>query len=164
MGSEAGIVVSEVQVETLQVAQHSDWKLFQQAEELSFPEGPMGPYLLAPLLDHGGGILYRRGDSILAYALLQGNLGSVGEVLVFSFAVLPDYRGQGVGGRFLPLLLQYLEEEKFTRVELYCSPTNEAALRLYRRHGFKQTESLPEFYGPGEDRVRMLTMLGESKR
>ena len=53
--------------------------------------------------------------------------------------ILPDFRGRGLGGRFL----DYLADEypqPVARLRLEVSEGNDGAMRLYRRAGFKPFE------------------------
>lgn len=67
--------------------------------------------------------------------------GWVGEgIPELSLAVMPDYRGQGLGQRLLAGLLG-LARSKFAGVSLSVSREN-PALRLYQRSGFREVSEL----------------------
>jgi ribosomal protein S18 acetylase RimI-like enzyme len=53
-----------------------------------------------------------------------------------SIAVLPDYRGQGVGTQLLARLIE-AAQTRYAAISLSVSPEN-PALRLYRRLGFEE--------------------------
>ncbi len=53
-----------------------------------------------------------------------------------AIALLPGYRGQGIGSHLLDLLLSQARKH-YTAVCLSVSNSN-PALRLYRRHGFER--------------------------
>ena len=56
------------------------------------------------------------------------------QILELSMAVIPDYRGRGIGS----LLLKHLfDQEKYSAISLSVSPQN-PALKLYERFGFKK--------------------------
>lgn len=54
---------------------------------------------------------------------------------VLSMAVLPEYRGQGIGTFLLNEMIRIARESGFTSLSLSVDPNN-PALRLYERHGF----------------------------
>lgn len=54
--------------------------------------------------------------------------------------VVPDARGRGLGGRLLRRILHEAACAGFGTVELSVDVRNEPALRLYRRHGFAETD------------------------
>ncbi len=58
-----------------------------------------------------------------------------------SIAMLPGYRGRGIGGRLLAHLLAEVQS-RYAAVSLSVSPGN-PALRLYRRFGFEVVEETP---------------------
>ncbi|MFJ4963933.1 putative acetyltransferase [Streptomyces sp. ADI96-02] len=61
--------------------------------------------------------------------------------------VRPRSRGQGVGGLLLDAALGWAEEHGCVEVRLTVSEGNDAAERLYSRHGFRRTAA----GGPAED-------------
>lgn len=71
---------------------------------------------------------------------------------IASLAVHPDYRNQGIGAD----LLQRCEKElKTPRVSLSVRISNEAAIRLYKRHGYRVVSNWPKYYNGGEDALVM---------
>lgn len=67
---------------------------------------------------------------------------------IATIGVLPEFRRQGIGGA----LLQACEARiTLPRVRLNVRPSNESALRLYRRCGYHQVGLWPHYYQDGED-------------
>lgn len=63
--------------------------------------------------------------------------GYVGQgIPEIGWAILPDFRNQGIGTRLIESLLDAIAEQGFDRVSLSVLKSNPAA-RLYRRIGFK---------------------------
>lgn len=56
---------------------------------------------------------------------------------ILSFAVLPEYQGQGIGSRLLQEAVQLSDQTGQTTLNLEVRPTNTSGLHLYQRHGFQ---------------------------
>lgn len=56
-----------------------------------------------------------------------------------SLAVLPSHRGRGLGTRLLTELERELEAAGVSDLIIGVLPGNEAAIRLYQRHGYRST-------------------------
>nr|WP_254777327.1 GNAT family N-acetyltransferase [Paenibacillus sp. cl6col] len=59
------------------------------------------------------------------------------EVPELGMAILPAYRGQGLGSALMKKLFAGLSEQGVERVSLSVDPDNAAAVKLYQRFGFK---------------------------
>jgi ribosomal-protein-alanine N-acetyltransferase len=73
--------------------------------------------------------------------------GSDGDVQ--TIAVAPGAQGRGVGARLLAALLERCAEAGCAQVMLEVRADNEAAIRLYRRHGFERLAVRRGYYQPG---------------
>lgn len=92
------------------------------------------------------------GGTIRGYVVATGirvNGNPVGHVK--DFAVAPEYQGQGIGTRLLDRGLAVLARQGYRRVRLEVRESNEAAIRLYRRFGFRYATTHPNYYPDGED-------------
>jgi ribosomal protein S18 acetylase RimI-like enzyme len=85
-------------------------------------------------------VLFRKGSSVAR---------------LYSIAVDPDFRGQGVAERLLAEAAQRAAARGANRLRLEFRPTNQAAQRLYERAGFLLLERKPCYYDDGEDAIRM---------
>ncbi len=83
----------------------------------------------------------------------QGRTGATG--YLYSIAVDPACRGQGIGRSLLLDAVNQLAARGAKRVILQVERTNRAAIELYERTGFSPAGSLPDYYGPGRDGMRM---------
>ncbi|WP_229106795.1 GNAT family N-acetyltransferase [Paenibacillus sp. 1001270B_150601_E10] len=64
------------------------------------------------------------------------------EVPEIGMAILPSYRGMGIGSALLQQLFNELRVRKINRVSLSVDPLNTAAVKLYIRYGFKEVETV----------------------
>ncbi|AEO60368.1 hypothetical protein MYCTH_2309545 [Thermothelomyces thermophilus ATCC 42464] len=60
-------------------------------------------------------------------------------VELISLWVKPEARGRGVGGRLVDDVEQWAAGLNLKTMQLSVMPSNEAAIRLYRRHGLRDT-------------------------
>jgi ribosomal protein S18 acetylase RimI-like enzyme len=74
---------------------------------------------------------------------------------ILSLAVRPARRGAGLGAELGRALLDGFAAAGIARVRLTVAPTNAGALRLYERLGFAVIDELPDYFGPGEPRLRL---------
>jgi ribosomal protein S18 acetylase RimI-like enzyme len=71
--------------------------------------------------------------------------------LLWSVIVAPSYRGLGVGSQLMQAAESFCSDCKIT---LHVEPTN-SARRLYYRRGYRTSQYLKDFYGPGYDAIEM---------
>jgi ribosomal protein S18 acetylase RimI-like enzyme len=57
--------------------------------------------------------------------------------------VTPEWRGQGVGESLLRHALEQAQSLGCSRITLLTDSTNQAAIRLYERNGFKRSQMIP---------------------
>jgi ribosomal protein S18 acetylase RimI-like enzyme len=89
----------------------------------------------AALIGYGLAHVMAVGDTWLPDTWATG--ARIGEIE--SLAVLPEYRGRGVGTRLLDALERELEADGVRDLVLGVLPGNAAAIRLYERHGYRST-------------------------
>jgi len=88
------------------------------------------------------------GSGVLGYA---GLCDYPDEALVQTLAVAPGAQGQGLGARLLTALLDEAERRGQRTVRLEVRADNDAAQRLYLRHGFVRTGVRRGYYAGGVD-------------
>lgn len=74
---------------------------------------------------------------------------------VYSLAVDPKSRGQGIGRRLTSRLLKELAHRGASRVYLEVATTNTKAVSLYKTLGFEIARELSNYYGRGEHAFKM---------
>ncbi len=100
-------------------------------------------------------LVVRVGDQVVAYG---GLWLMVDEAHVTTFAVLPAWRRQGIGGRLLLALLDLAAELGAAVATLEVALSNMDARRLYERFGFRPVGVRPRYYSHnGEDALVMTT-------
>ena len=100
----------------------------------------------------GVGIVAEAAGEILGY-VCGSTLFEDAELM--RIAVLPDYRGQGIGGDLADEFFKSVVALGARRVFLEVRATNEVALGLYRSRGFEKTRLRKRYYAGGEDGLEM---------
>lgn len=75
----------------------------------------------------------------------QTSIVSDTSVCLHHVEILPEFRGCGYGSILMKNLIEALQNQGFARILLQVAGDNEAALALYKRQGFRITETL-SFY------------------
>ncbi|MDG6925639.1 MAG: GNAT family N-acetyltransferase [Nitrososphaerota archaeon] len=78
---------------------------------------------------------------------------------IISVAVLREYRGRGVGTKLIREALEEVRKENGKECYLEVRITNEGAIELYKRLGFKVTSTLHGYYKDGESAYTMALSL-----
>lgn len=102
-------------------------------------------------------------DAIVAYAVVTV---AAAEAHLLNLCVHADQRGQGCGSLLLSHLM--LEARKSGAHDMYLEvrPSNQSALALYQRYGFRSIGTRPNYYralGGREDAVVMTRALEEQQ-
>jgi [ribosomal protein S18]-alanine N-acetyltransferase len=98
-------------------------------------------------------LVVRAGGQVVAYG---GMWLMVDEAHVTTFAVLPDWRRRGIGGRLMVALVRLATEMGARVATLEVRLSNVAARRLYQRFGFQPVGVRPRYYSDnGEDALIM---------
>ncbi len=94
---------------------------------------------------HADIIVMQRDGQIIGYGLLLYRRGT-SLARLYSLAVLPEYRGSGLGSRLLTELEQYARQHECVYLRLEVRPDNRAAIELYRRMGYRQFSRKLDYY------------------
>lgn len=91
----------------------------------------------------------RQGALILGFAALYMMADTADLV---NIAVLPAYRGRGIGGRLMEALLRKATDARLCEITLEVRVSNKPAIHLYERFGFSQIAIRRKYYkSPVED-------------
>lgn len=112
------------------------WSVESFWSELAHPESRR--YLVAEAEESG---------ELLGYA---GLMASGTEADVQTVAVAPSAQGRGVGALLLRALVEEASHSGATSVLLEVRADNDAAIALYRRHGFERIGVRRRYYQPGD--------------
>lgn len=84
-----------------------------------------------------------------------------GEGYINNVAVRQEYRKQGVASALLDVFLRFAQAQKLDFITLEVRVSNEAAKRLYMKHGFAQVGRRKDYYDdPKEDAILMTRSFG----
>jgi [ribosomal protein S18]-alanine N-acetyltransferase len=82
-------------------------------------------------------------DTVVAY----GGMWMVfDEAHVTNVAVLPEYRGYGIGKRLMASLILYAQQQGAEQMTLEVRVSNEVAQNMYRKFGFEAKGVRPNYY------------------
>ena len=97
------------------------------------------------------------GESVLGYV---GMMFVLDEGCISNVAVSPEARRCGIGDALIAELLLRAEEKALSFVTLEVRESNEAAIRLYQKHGFQKVGLRKKYYDlPKEDAILMTKFL-----
>lgn len=88
-------------------------------------------------------------DRVVGYGILSI---SAGEAHILNLCIDPDFRTQGFGERMLDDMLYRARATTVREIFLEVRPSNEGALRLYRRKGFHQIAARRAYYQSDDGR------------
>ena len=101
-------------------------------------------------------------DTVFGFAGLEtgkGKAGPVGFVLarlaageaeILTLAVARSHRREGLGWRLMDAVLRELHAQRAEKLFLEVDETNQAAIALYRRFGFREVSKRPRYYQSAE--------------
>lgn len=123
-----------------------------EIERACFPEDPYTRAIFRELYRDAGPLFLvakvRR--RVVAYMITCVCEDNTAELV--SIAVLPDFRCQGVAAAMLEFACAAL---RVPTLDLMVREDNAAAIRFYRRHGFRRLGLVPRYYSDGAPGVRM---------
>jgi ribosomal-protein-alanine N-acetyltransferase len=98
-------------------------------------------------------LLALEGEQVIGYV---GCWISYEESQITNVAILPAYRGRGIGTQLFGAVIEAVKIKGVTAMTLEVRPSNEPALALYRGYGFKEAGRRPHYYqDDGEDAIIM---------
>ena len=96
---------------------------------------------------------------IIAYVFVRV---LVNEMQILRIAVATGYQDRGVATWLLQQCFKLAEHKRVDAVSIEVRPTNKTAIALYRKSGFQQLDTRPNYYpDTGEDALVMVKHLKE---
>lgn len=78
------------------------------------------------------------------------------DIHITNIAVDPEHRDKGLGKKLLKFLILYAKSKGYKYITLEVRPSNETAVKLYEKLGFKTIGVRPSYYRDnGEDAILM---------
>jgi ribosomal protein S18 acetylase RimI-like enzyme len=81
------------------------------------------------------------------------------EAYIHFVGVSPDHRGEGIGRTLYERFFDEVREEGRSVVRCVTSPANEDSVAFHEALGFEVDRVVPDYDGPGEDRVLLVRAL-----
>jgi ribosomal protein S18 acetylase RimI-like enzyme len=108
------------------------------------------------ILQHGNAslIVDESGGAIVGYSLVLFHRNT-SMARLYSFAVDPDHRRQGVAGRLLRRSQEIARDRGSVSLRLEVRMDNKAAIHFYEREGFQPFSSYPDYYEDHMDALRL---------
>lgn len=99
-------------------------------------------------------LVVRAGERAVAYG---GLWLMVDEAHITTFAVLPDWRRQGIGGRLMVELMRTARDLQARLMTLEVRLSNQPARELYQRFGFQPVGIRPRYYSDNAEDALIMT-------
>ncbi|MBC8331442.1 MAG: GNAT family N-acetyltransferase [Anaerolineae bacterium] len=128
-----------------------DLNELRKLETICFQQDAWPLIDLVGVLSFGNIVRYKAvlGEKMIGFvAGEQGQEAGLGWIA--TFAVLPEYRRQGIGSALLDTCEAALEAK---RIRLTVQTGNTAAIQLYKKYGYQTVGLWPSYYRSGEDAV-----------
>ncbi len=94
-------------------------------------------------------IVVERGELVVGYGILSM---AAGEAHILNLCVDPDYRQLDYGKRLLDEIMMRARQAEVAEMFLEVRPSNEHAIALYQKIGFRQVACRPAYYQAREGR------------
>ncbi len=130
-------------------------------EHLIFPD-PWPPSAFREVLESKeiNGLVGEIDGSVVAYAVYTIGYG---ESRLANIAVAPDFRRKSIAKNLLSNILKIVKEANCEYIFLDVRPSNVIAISLYKKFGFRELYTKPDYYRlPKEDVLVMMKNLKET--
>ena len=83
---------------------------------------------------------------------------------IITLDVLEQFRRQSLGSLLLLTAEQEAASHGVTGMYLETATTNKAAIALWKKHGYRETGTIENYYGRGQNAFEMLKQLGRKSQ
>ena len=141
---------TSISIETSSLRDLND---LRKIERVSFPLDAWPLLDLISVLTYRGGVRRKAVKHNQMVGFIPGDVRrSEGLAWIATLAVLPEYRGQGIGSA---LLVACEAQIPLSRIRLCVRPSNLEAIRLYERLGYTRVGEWTKYYQDGESALVM---------
>jgi ribosomal-protein-alanine N-acetyltransferase len=125
----------------------------RRIEQICFPKDAWPLLDLIGVLTFGGVMRLKAVSDQQMVGFIAGDVRRMeGMAWIATVAVLPEYRGRGIGAG----LLQACEAQiPVNKIRLCVRPSNDVAIRLYERFGYLKVGEWTKYYQDGESALVM---------
>jgi ribosomal protein S18 acetylase RimI-like enzyme len=137
----------------IEIASIRDLGALRHVEQVCFPKDAWPLIDLIGVLTFPGVIRFKAVNDKKMIGFIAGDVRRMeGVAWIATVAVLPEYRGRGIGSALLKAC-----EEKITvnRVRLCVRMSNDVAIRLYEKFGYVKVGEWTRYYQDGESALVM---------
>lgn len=75
---------------------------------------------------------------------------------IINFLVLEEYQGNGFGSMMLDFVINLVKSVNVPNISLEVRKSNEKAIKLYEKYGFKYSHTREKYYKNGEDALVLI--------
>ena len=75
---------------------------------------------------------------------------------IINFLVLEEYQGNGFGSMMLDFVINLVKSVNVPNISLEVRKSNEKAIKLYEKYGFKYSHTREKYYRNGEDALVLI--------
>ena len=94
-------------------------------------------------------VVIERGEVVVGYGILSI---AAGEAHILNLCIDPHFRKLGYADRMLEEILVHTRQAEVSEIFLEVRPSNESAIALYQKNGFRQITYRPAYYQAREGR------------
>jgi ribosomal-protein-alanine N-acetyltransferase len=144
---------------TIETATLRDLSALRSIERICFPKDAWPLLDLISVLSFPGVVRLKAVSAREMVGFVAGDVRRLeGIAWIATIAVLPAYRGQGIGAALLEACEVHIP---LKRIRLCVRPTNLSAIRLYERFGYNRVGEWTRYYQDGESALVMEKTLGQ---
>ena len=145
-------------IRTVEVGRHdpSLIKTIVDIDLMTYSEQTYSRYTAGLMLRHGRNYLLTADDVPIGTCQCIRRWERPNEVVLFSMAIRPGWRGRGLGTRFMHGVMDALQRQGMRSVVLMVNAENKPGIAIYqRKFGFETVEELPDEFGNGVTQLLM---------
>jgi ribosomal protein S18 acetylase RimI-like enzyme len=139
----------------LRIYRSSDFEILYRIDQICFPRGiAYGRFELKVYLQSEGSysLVAEVGGDVAGFILTEQ---AAEEGHIITLDVVEAYRRRGIGSLLLAAAEQEAASRGGKRMVLETATTNKAAIALWKKHGYRETGTIANYYGHGQNAFEM---------